>query len=66
MIKRLIIIALLTPCLAFAGVQKVCINKTDKTGKVIMSKDGKPQQTCRLMKKHSKLKGTKVPAKVKK
>lgn len=55
MIKRLIAIVLLIPCIAFAGVQKVCINKVDK--------HGKPQQVCKLMKKHVKHNGTRVPLK---
>lgn len=46
--------------------QKVCIDKMAKDGKVFMYKDGKPQQDCKMMKIHKKLKGTPVPSKKKK
>lgn len=51
--KLLILLLLIVPAIAFAGVQKVCINKYDKAGK--------QQQVCKLMKKHVKLKGTRFP-----
>ena len=44
-------------------VQKVCIDKLTKDGKVVMGKDGKPQQDCKQMKVHKKLEGTPVPQK---
>lgn len=43
--------------------QKVCIDKMAKDGKVVMGKDGKPQQDCKMMKVHKKLEGTPVPTK---
>lgn len=43
--------------------QKVCIDKIAKDGKVVMGKDGKPQQDCKMMKVHKKLEGTPVPTK---
>lgn len=43
--------------------QKVCIDKLGKDGKVVMGKDGKPAQDCKEMKMHKKLEGTKVPEK---
>ena len=47
-----------------AEAQKVCIDKIGKDGKVVMGKDGKPQQDCKMMKVHRKLDTeTKVPAK---
>jgi hypothetical protein len=50
--------------LAFAAEEKtVCIDKIGKDGKVVVGKDGKPQQECRKIKVHQKLEGTKVPEK---
>jgi hypothetical protein len=46
-----------------AETKKVCIDKLTKDGKVVMGKDGKPQQECKEMKVHKKLEGTKVPEK---
>ena len=46
-----------------AETQKVCIDKIGKDGKVVVGKDGKPQQDCKQMKVHKKLEGTKVPEK---
>ena len=61
------ILALLATTLALtvgaAETQKVCIDKLGKDGKVVMGKDGKPQQECKEMKVHKKLEGTKVPEK---
>jgi hypothetical protein len=59
------LIALLLTNPAFAGGEerKVCEDKKDKAGKVIMGKDGKPQQTCKTIKVHKKVEGDKVPTK---
>lgn len=43
--------------------KRVCLDKLTKDGKVIMGKDGKPQQVCKDVKVHKKLEGTKVPPK---
>jgi hypothetical protein len=43
--------------------QKVCIDKMTKNGKLVLGKDGKVLQDCKMMKIHKKLEGTKVPAK---
>lgn len=52
--------------LSFAAeAQKVCIDKIGKDGKVVMGKDGKPAQDCKVMKVHKKLEGTPVPEKKK-
>ena len=50
---------------AYAGgeVKEVCKDKKDKAGKVIKDKDGKPVQSCKKIKVHKKLEGTKVPEK---
>jgi hypothetical protein len=61
------VLALLVASLALtvsaAETKKVCIDKTDSKGKVVMGKDGKPAQECKEMKVHQKLEGTKVPEK---
>ena len=45
--------------LALAGEpQKVCIDKIGKDGKVVVGKDGKPAQDCKMMKVHKKLEVT--------
>ena len=43
--------------------KKVCKDKKDKADKVVMDKDGKPQQICKTIKVHKKLEGTEVPVK---
>ena len=59
---------LLAAALAFTAAQpvyaepetkKVCVDKMDK-GKPVLDKQGKPQQTCKEIKVHKKLEGTKV------
>lgn len=47
---------------AYAGgeVKEVCKDKTDKAGKVVNGKDGKPVQVCKKIKVHKKFEGTKV------
>jgi hypothetical protein len=50
---------------AYAGGEEkeVCKDKKDKAGNVIKDKDGKAVQTCKKIKVHKKLEGTKVPEK---
>ena len=49
---------------AFAAEEKkVCVDKIGKDGKVVVGKDGKPQQECKTIKVHKKLEGTEVPTK---
>jgi len=61
------LIALLTITIAagaFAAEEKkVCIDRVGKDGKVVVGKDGKPQQDCKVIKIHKKLEGTEVPVK---
>lgn len=47
----------------YAGgeIKEVCKDKKDNAGKVIKDKNGKALQTCKKIKVHKKLKGTKVP-----
>jgi hypothetical protein len=62
--KILVALLVAMSSLSFAAeTQKVCIDKIGKDGKVVMGKDGKPQQDCKMMKVHKKLEGTAVPAK---
>lgn len=62
--KTLFVLAMALASTAFAAeTQKVCIDKLTKDGKVVVGKDGKPQQDCKNMKVHKKLEGTKVPEK---
>ncbi len=52
-----------SPAFAEAETKKVCIN-VKKDGKdVVDPKTGKPKQTCKEVKQHKKLEGTKVPEK---
>jgi hypothetical protein len=50
----------LVSAFAEAQTKKVCKEKTDKAGKVILDKAGKPQEECKTIKVHQKLEGTKV------
>jgi len=50
----------LVSAFAEAETKKVCKDKTDKTGKVLLDKEGKPQQDCKTIKVHQKLEGTKI------
>jgi hypothetical protein len=43
--------------------KRVCLDKLTKDGKVVMGKDGKPQQVCKDVKINKKLEGTQVPPK---
>lgn len=62
--KIISLMALLIATSVFAAEEKqVCVDKTGKDGKVVMGKDGKPQQTCKTIKVHKKLEGTEIPGK---
>jgi hypothetical protein len=63
--KKVLALVLMSLALSVqaAETKKVCIDKLTKDGKVVMGKDGKPQQECKEMKVHKKLEGTKVPEK---
>ena len=50
----------LVSAFAEAETKKVCKEKTDKAGKVVLDKAGKPQEECKTIKVHKKLEGTKV------
>ena len=53
---------------AYAGgvMKEVCTDKTDKAGKVVNGKDGKPVQLCKKIKVHKKVEGEAVPEPAKK
>jgi len=53
---------------AYAGgeIKEVCKDKKDKAGNVVKDKDGKAVQSCKKIKVHKKLEGTKVPEPAKK
>jgi hypothetical protein len=44
-------------------VKTVCHDRKDKSGKVVMGKDGKPVQNCKQIKIRKKLDGTPIPEK---
>lgn len=50
---------------AYAEVKEkeVCKDKKDKAGNVVKDKNGKAVQSCKKIKVHKKLEGTKVPEK---
>lgn len=66
--KLLALLALCVATTAFAGgeMKEVCKDKTDKAGKVVNGKDGKPVQVCKKIKVHKKVEGEKVPEPAKK
>ncbi len=51
---------------AEAKENEVCKDKKDQAGNVVKGKDGKAVQTCKKIKVHKKLEGTKVPEPAKK
>lgn len=63
--KLLVLLAIAFSGTAFAGgeMKEVCTDKTDKAGKVVNGKDGKPVQVCKTIKVHKKVEGTAVPVK---
>lgn len=63
--KLLVLLAIAFAGTAFAGgeMKEVCTDKTDKAGKVVNGKDGKPLQVCKKIKVHKKVEGTEVPVK---
>lgn len=52
-----------SPAFAEAETKKVCIDVKDKDGKPAKDAKGNPKQTCKEVKVHKKLEGTKVPEK---
>ena len=62
--KYITLLAILAVTSVFAAEEKkVCVDKLGKDGKVVVGKDGKPQQDCKVIKVHKKLEGTEIPVK---
>lgn len=59
-------LALVSTAYAGGEVKEVCKDKKDKAGNVVKDKDGKAVQSCKKIKVHKKLEGTKVPEPTKK
>lgn len=59
----LLLVAVMGTAYAEAEVKEVCHDKTDKAGKVVNGKDGKPVQVCKKIKVHKKFDGEKIPEK---
>ena len=56
-------LAVINIAYAEAEAKKVCVDKLGKDGQPVKDKAGKVQQTCKEIKVHKKLEGTKVPEK---
>ena len=63
LILLVVLLFLATVLPARAETTKVCIDVKDRTGQPVKDAKGKVKQTCKTMKKHEKLEGTKVPDK---
>jgi hypothetical protein len=63
--KLVVLLTIVLASTAFAGGEEkeVCEVVKDKAGKVVKNKDGSDKQTCKKIKVHKKLEGTKVPDK---
>ena len=62
--KILALLSIVVASSVFAAEEKtVCVDKIGKDGKVMVGKDGKPQQECKKIKVHKKLEGTEIPVK---
>jgi hypothetical protein len=46
-----------------AETKQICTSVKDKSGHVVLNKDGTAKQTCRTVKVHKKYDGTAIPAK---
>jgi hypothetical protein len=66
LLALLLISSLAGPALAAGEKKEVCKDMTDKAGKVVNGKDGKPKQVCKVIKVHKKVEGEKVPEPAKK
>jgi hypothetical protein len=61
-ILTLILVGLMsTAVFAEAELKEKCIDVKDKDGKVVKDKNGKPKQSCKMIKVHKKLEGTAIP-----
>ena len=62
----LILLIATNPAYATGTTKEVCRDKLDKAGKVVKDKTGKTVQSCKKIKVHKKVEGTRVPEKSKK
>jgi len=62
-ILLVILLLLATALPARAETTQVCIDVKDRTGQPVKDSKGKVKQSCKTMKKHQKLEGTRVPEK---
>jgi hypothetical protein len=51
------------PAIAEGEIKKVCVDVKDKEGKPVKDAKGNVKQSCKEVKVHKKLEGTKVPEK---
>ena len=58
-----VLLLLATALPARAETTQVCVDVKDRTGQTVKDAKGKVNQTCKTMKKHKKLEGTRVPEK---
>ena len=56
-------IAFTAPAIAEGETKKVCVDVKDKEGKPVKDAKGNVKQSCKEVKVHKKLEGTKVPEK---
>lgn len=56
-------IAFTAPAIAEGEIKKVCVDVKDKEGKPVKDAKGNVKQSCKEVKVHKKLEGTKVPEK---
>lgn len=60
----IVVVFLLASALpARAETTQVCVDVKDRTGQTVKDAKGKIKQSCKTMKKHKKLEGTRVPEK---
>jgi len=62
----LVVLALASTAFAAGEKKEVCTDVKDKAGKVVNNKDGSTKQSCKTIKVHKKVDGTKVPDATKK
>ena len=62
-VSLFVVLASINTAYAEAETKKVCVDKLGKDGQPAKDKAGKVQQTCKEIKVHKKLEGTKVPEK---
>ena len=66
LLALIVSLALVSTAYAAGEMKEVCKDKTDKAGKVVNDKAGKPVQVCKKIKVHKKVEGDKVPEPAKK